>query len=356
MKRAEILRKIDEIEERIKHRNPDWAGRMAAWEKQVAGDQPTWKIVRPEVEEESTGGEKNYLMEDGSFLVQGYAPTKHTVDDVGEDRPVADHGVSPRAAQRPEPAAGGARPIDQGDGRTDRVSRRGGAGRRPNGKTVHVKFARATADVNPPETPLDPIFDDKSGKKRVTGPVGFAIDGKDETAWGIDVGPGRRNQPRKAVFTAEKPIAFPGGTILTFHLDAEPRRLEQRRQPELQPRPVPAGDHEHAGASRRPGSRERPRDPGHPARASGSAAQAAAVFSYWRTTVPGVERKPTPGSRRSGSSTPRARRSSCSRSDTSGGRRTCLQRGDFLKPGRPVEPGVPAFLNPLPAGEPARPG
>ena len=58
------------------------------------------------------------------------------------------------------------------------------------GKTTTVKFVRATADVNPPETPLDPIFDDKSGKKRVTGPVGFAIDGKDETAWGIDVGPG----------------------------------------------------------------------------------------------------------------------------------------------------------------------
>ena len=33
-------------------------------------------------------------------------------------------------------------------------------------------------------------------------PVEFAIDGKDETAWGIDAGPGLRNQPRKAVFTA----------------------------------------------------------------------------------------------------------------------------------------------------------
>ncbi len=87
----------------------------------------------------------------------------------------------------------------------------------PNKKTP-VKFAGATADINLPETPLDPIFDDKSGKKRVTGPVGFAIDGKNDTAWGTDAGPGRRNQPRKAVFNAEKPIAFPHGTILTFHL------------------------------------------------------------------------------------------------------------------------------------------
>src|SRR5262249_39603222 len=85
-------------------------------------------------------------------------------------------------------------------------------------KTIKVKFARATADVNPPEKPLDPIFDDRSSKKRGTGPSAFAIDGKSETAGGTDVGPGRRNQPRKAVFVADKPISFPHGTILTFHL------------------------------------------------------------------------------------------------------------------------------------------
>ena len=36
--------------------------------------------MRPEVDEESTGGQKYILMEDGSFLAQGYAPTKHTVE------------------------------------------------------------------------------------------------------------------------------------------------------------------------------------------------------------------------------------------------------------------------------------
>ena len=51
----------------------------------------------------------------------------------------------------------------------------------------------------------------------MTGPIDFAIDGKDETAWGIDTGPGRRNQPRKAVFIAEKPVSFPPG-LLTFYL------------------------------------------------------------------------------------------------------------------------------------------
>src|SRR5262249_35094384 len=86
------------------------------------------------------------------------------------------------------------------------------------GKATRVKLSRATADVNPPEKPLDPIFDDKSGKRRVTGPIAFALDGRNETAWGIDVGPGRRNQPRKAVFAAAWPIVFARGTVLTFYL------------------------------------------------------------------------------------------------------------------------------------------
>src|SRR5207244_9169777 len=85
-------------------------------------------------------------------------------------------------------------------------------------KVTKIKFTKATADVNPPETVLAPIFDDKSRKRRVTGPVEFAIDGKEETAWGIDVGPGLRNQPRKAVFLAQTPLSNPGGTLLTFYL------------------------------------------------------------------------------------------------------------------------------------------
>src|SRR3954449_12902844 len=53
-----------------------------------------------------------------------------------------------------------------------------------------VKIARASADFGQPEAPLEPYYDDRSGKKRVVGPVGFAIDWIAETAWGIDAGPG----------------------------------------------------------------------------------------------------------------------------------------------------------------------
>src|SRR5205085_6133880 len=87
----------------------------------------------------------------------------------------------------------------------------------PTNKT-QVKIARATADYSNPKRPLEANFYDKSTNSRFTGPIEFAIDGDDKTAWGIDAGPGRRNQPRKAVFAARQPVEFPGGTILTFRL------------------------------------------------------------------------------------------------------------------------------------------
>ena len=284
MKRAEILRKTREIEDDLKHREPAWRERMAEWEKKVGNDQPEWQILRPEVDDESTGGEKELPMEDGSLLSQGYAPTKHTlVLRVKTD-------VSPIAAFRLEllndpnlPLGGPGRSIKGTAALTDfRVE---AAPADAPGKTTDVKFSRATADVNPPEKPLDPIFDDNSGKKRLTGPVGFAIDGKDDTAWGTDVGPGRRNQPRKAVFTAEKPIAFPRGTLLTFRLtqnhggwnsdDNQSHNLGRFRlsitsKADAVADPLPRAVRDVLAV---------PRDKRSPA-------QEAVVFSYWRTTVP----------------------------------------------------------------------
>jgi mono/diheme cytochrome c family protein len=347
MKRAEILRKIREIEDDLKHREPAWRDRMAEWEKRAAADQPDWQVLRPEVDEESTGGEKELPMDDGSYLSQGYAPTKHTLTmSVKTD-------VSPITAFRLEllndpnlPMGGPGRSIKGTAALTEfRVE---AAPADAPGKRTSVKFAHVTADVNPSERPLDPIFDDKSGKKRVTGPIGFAIDGKSDTAWGIDIGPGRRNQPRKAVFVAEKPIAFPKGTILTIHYvqnhggwnsdDNQSHNLGRFRlsitsKSGAAADPLPAAVRETLVV---------PRD-------KRTAAQEATVFSYWRTTVPAWKvandqidalwAQHPEGAGQLVLSERSTRRPT-----------NLLQRGDFLKPVKSVDAGVPAFLHPMPAG------
>ena len=44
----------------------------------------------------------------------------------------------------------------------------------------------------------------------------MAIDGNEMTGWGIDVGPGRSNVAREAVFVLDEPIDATDGVVLTF--------------------------------------------------------------------------------------------------------------------------------------------
>src|SRR5205807_9128525 len=143
----------------------------------------------------------------------------------------------------------------------------------------------SSADFSNAEKELETEFNDKTDKKRVYGPVAFAIDGKDDTAWGIDAGPGRRNQPRKAVFIPETPLVFTNGVELNFRLAQKHGgwnsddnqnhnlgrfRLSVTTAAEAVADPLPARVREILSLP--PEQR--------------SAGQRAIVFGYWRTLVP----------------------------------------------------------------------
>jgi hypothetical protein len=349
-RREKIAAQIGDIEALLKQHHPDWEARMAAWENEVARDQPAWTVVRPHVEEESTGGAKYYLLDDGSFLVQGYAPTKHTPEMTVETKFAPIAAIQLELLTDPNlPMGGPGRSIKGTGALTEfRVEAAPADGK---GGAVALKFAKATADINPPVAPLEAIFDDKSGQKRTTGPVSFAIDGDNLTAWGFDAGPGRRNQPRKAVFTLDKPVGFPAGTRLTFHLvqnhggwnsddnqncNLGRFRISLATSPSVVADPLPAAVRDILAT---------PRD-------KRTAEQAAAVFTYWRTTVPEWKdanawidslwkEHPEPTTQLTLLERPNRRPTHL------------LKRGDFLKPAEVVEPGVPAFLNALSPGAPA---
>jgi len=222
-------------------------------------------------------------------------------------------------------------------------------------KKTRVKLVSATADFGNEEKPLEAMFDDRSGKKRVTGPVMYAIDGKDDTAWGIDAGPGRRNVDRKAVFVPEKPTELPDGAVFTFHFkqmhggwnsdDNQNNNLGRFRlsvtgaeKPVADPLPKQVRD-----IVSLPPDRHSP-------------AQLDAVFSYWRTTV--AEWKDTNREIEELWKQHPVGASQLTMAARETPRTTfILTRGDFLKPDRPVKPGVPAALQPLPAdAEPNRLG
>ncbi|MFN3323831.1 MAG: PSD1 and planctomycete cytochrome C domain-containing protein [Bryobacteraceae bacterium] len=345
-KRAELFRKIREIEAGLQHRTPDWRERMARWEESVKNDQPEWIIVKPEVEDISTGGQKYLPMEDGSFLAQGYAPTKHRV------KMTVKTGVKNITAFRLEllndpnlPLGGPGRSI-KGTGALTEFEVEAAPADVGDAKPEPVKIVRATADINLPEAPLEPMFLDKSDKRRVTGPIEFAIDGKDETAWGFDAGPVRRNLPRKAVFNAEKPIAHPNGTALTFYLSQKHGgwnsddnqnhnlgrfRLSVTTAPDAVADPLPAAVREALAI---------PRDERSPA-------QEQTIFSYWRTTVPEWQ-EANAQIDDLWKQHPEGASQLVLRARDKPRMTHLLERGDFLKPAKPVNPGAPAFLHPLP--------
>lgn len=344
MKVADLSRQMADLEAGLRHTTPDWADRLAKWEAGIRNDQPEWQTVF--VERTGDNDQGYYPQKDGSILAAGYAPTKFSEGWRTTNNLPAIGAFRLELLNDPTlPGTGPGRSF-MGTCALSEFKVEAADASNPTNK-VTVKLVKATADYGNPERDLEINFDDKSGKKRVTGPVEFAIDGKDDTAWGIDAGPGRRNQPRKAVFVPEKPVGFTNGTILTFrlvqnhggwnsddHMNNNLGRFRFSVSAATNAAADPLPKKVREVIARIPAGERTPE-------------QAAAVFSYWRTTVPEfaetngkIEKLWAQWPAGSGALILAAREE---------GRSTAiLKRGDWLKPGQTVNAGVPAFLHQLP--------
>ncbi len=333
---------IEQIEQSLRDEAPDWPQRMADWEQQVRNDQPEWTVVQPQPID--AGGQKYFLQDDGSILADGYAPTKTTTEFVAEVKVPEIRAIRLELLTDPNlPRGGPGRSIygtcALSELKIDAEPLDGSAPSR------RLKFSKATADVNPPRGDLLPVFDDRSGQKRSVGPVEFANDDKPLTAWTIDIGPGRSNVPRKAVFVLDKPLQVSGGVRLTFRLvqnhggwnsdDNQTNNLGRFR--------FSTTAAENAVADPMPVElRELLRVPA----AERAPEQTSRIFSHWRTTVPEWQ----DANRRI-----EALWQSHPRGDTQLAllerekpRPTHrLDRGNFLAPKEAVAPHVPSFLHPL---------
>ena len=347
--RDALLREMTAVQDELKRTTPDWSERMAAWEKSLPTE-PEWQVLAPTTHEDSGGGAKLSLLKDGSMLCAGYAPTRATFRVVGKTPLASVSAVRLELLTDPNLPRGGPGRSFKGTSALTQIKIEAHAVE-GDGKSAEFKIASASADFEQGETPLEANFDDRSGKKRIVGPVAFAIDGKDETAWGIDAGPGRRNQDRKAVFVLEKPIEFAAGAEVTISLmqnhggwnsDDHQNNLLGRVRISLSPAKDPSKDSSAAD----PLPRHVREILSVPA-ANRTAAQTAAVFAYWRTTVPewkdANQRIDALWARWPEGTTALVLQSRDEVRETH-----MLKRGDFLKPAAPVAPGVPAALHPLP--------
>ncbi len=347
--RAGVFQRINELEQDLKHRNPDWEKELKSWMHANRGNQPEWIVLRPHVDEISTGGQKYQNLEDGSFLAEGYAPTKHTVMMTVKTDIRNITGFRLELLMHANlPAKGPGRSI-KGTGALTEFEVDVAPAVSPDQK-IKIKFSGATSDINLPDRPLDPIYDDRSGRRRSTGPVSYALDGNGDTAWGIDSNPATRNQARKAVFVVEQAIESEADILLTFRInqahggwnsdDNQNQNLGRFRisvttsvNPEADPLPKVLRD-----------ALESQRD-------DSGALDMPAFFSYWRTTV--KEWKAVNDEINALLKTHPEGTTQLVLSPMKGMRDTrVLKRGSFLTPDQSVVGGVPGFLHDLPEDAP----
>ena len=331
-KRAAIFGRIREIEQDLQHKMPDWQSRMAAWDAAVKAKQPQWQVLKPDIDDIATGGQKYSQMADGSVLAGGYAPTKFTPQFTLRTKMRNIRAVRLELLNDPNlPMNGPGRSLWGTAALTEFEVSAMPAGVK-DAKLAKVKIVRATADMNLPETQIAGAFWDKSGKRRVTGPIEFAIDGNNDTAWGTDNGPGRRNQPRQAVFVFAEPVDFPDGAVLEVYLSQRHGgwNSDDNMNHNLGRFRLAVTDAEDAAA-----------DP-----------RAANLFSIWRTTVP-EWRQTNDEIEQLWREHPEGTTQLVMNEREETRETHLLLRGDFLKPGKAVQAGTPAFLHAAPEGSPA---
>jgi mono/diheme cytochrome c family protein len=341
-KAVALTRRMRLIEDGLKQQLPDWEKRLAAWEAKSKDDQPEWTVLP--VKHVGDHDQHYFYLKDGSVLAQGYAPTVFEERFQGTTDLKEIRAIRLELLTDPNLQSGGPGRSFMGTCALSEFTVEVADAKSPD-KRTKVKLVKATADYANPERPLEPNFDDKSGKKRVTGPVEYAIDGKEDTAWGIDAGPGRRNQERKAVFNAAENVAKEGGTIVTVHLVQKHGgwNSDEHMNNNLGRFRISATSKTDAVADPLP---RKVRDILAIPRDKRTPAQQAAVFSAWRTSV---------SEWKEGNAWIEELWKEWPKGDTSLAltrrdepRQThMLKRGEFLKPGKQVTAGVPAFLHPL---------
>ncbi|MCA9257760.1 MAG: DUF1553 domain-containing protein, partial [Planctomycetales bacterium] len=210
---------IGEIEATLKRTHPDWKARLAAWEEQTRDwKSADWEILRPELD--GSGGQKNYLLDDGSVLARGFNPAVQTTAFASSPTRRVVGAVRLELLMHPELPRGGPGRSTEGVAALTEfeilVETPATDGKPASQRSLPI--ATATADVNPRRRPLDPQFDDRSGRARFTGPIAYAIDGDQTTGWTTDIGPGRSNVPREAVFALAEPVELGPHDKLTVRL------------------------------------------------------------------------------------------------------------------------------------------
>jgi hypothetical protein len=185
----------DEVEQKF-------AAKIAEFRKSPAPIAGDWSLLAFDAIK-TRHGARLEPQPDGSLLLTGRAPEKEVYT------LTAKTGATPISALRLEAL-------------TDKSLPHNGPGAAGNGNfsLTEIEIAAAPADGSAPPAPVkiaSAIATHQQNSSSLS--VASSFDGKNETGWAVDNGGIGKNQV--AIFNFDKPVAFPGGTILTVTLRFE---------------------------------------------------------------------------------------------------------------------------------------
>jgi hypothetical protein len=326
-KRNEILQQIATLDDNLFAGDPEIGKRMAQWENEMRQLPRPWTVLDPDAFYAAVGTKLTKL-KDQSLLATASSPPNSSYTISVKTTLTNITGFRLEVLRDPNLPAFG-------------------PGRAKNGNFVLTQFTVEAAPMNEPDKTNHVGLQNASADlSQKSFPVSAAIEGltTNKSGWSIDGGPLRRNQNHEAVFETIEPVGFEPGTILTFTLKQSFGQQNTIGRLRLSAtsgaRPVRANP---LGKDLRaildlPGS-QRSKEQQRQLFAAFRAADEKLVLANgkveelmkdWPVAPTTLVLQPREEPRES----------------------HIFKRGDFMKPGDAVAPGVPAILNPLPQDSP----
>jgi len=208
---TEIETQLGSVDEDARKQHPNWQRELAAWEDEQRESTAKWEILDT-TEQIWVGGLNHpWKKPDLSVVVLGHPSSGGDMYFVAKPTLDGITGLRLEALTYGDLPLGG--PGRSSNGRFAVAELRVETRAPGSDEWVKVALQNATADFSEKEQPLA-TGDKKEEDKRRLGPVSFLIDGKKETVWRADRGPGRRNADRAAVVQFTEPLSAPEGTEL----------------------------------------------------------------------------------------------------------------------------------------------
>jgi mono/diheme cytochrome c family protein len=209
---AKINQEVGQLEAQLKQEHPDWQQRLAAWEVDAKKAAHAWTILEP-IDPDFIGGLAHpQALPDGSVITLGFRPEGGDLVVLGATKMAGVTGLRLDALTHGDLPFGGPGRSRRGTFAVSELIIEAQPLNKHDSKWDKVKVADAIADFAQAKQVLGEPWRRSDKEARVVGPASFLIDGKDDTAWGADRGPGRRHQDLAANLRFEKPVSFPGGT------------------------------------------------------------------------------------------------------------------------------------------------